>query len=144
LDKAAPGLSYSKMGSDHILKITLFILHMFAKCFITLCFLKSIWTQQAYRSCIQLILGIVSHLHNTNLCPVVDLWLSHCVKFVHCMNVAFSLDSDLAIWLQVTRIGPETNKGNMTAEHAFCFLCDGFKHAFDELGHLDNGKHIVF
>jgi len=31
----------------------------------------------------------------------------------------------------------------MTAEHAFSYLCDEFKHSVNESGHLDDAKQIV-
>jgi hypothetical protein len=92
-EKAAPRFTFSKKGSYHSRRISLILLHTFAKCLLALSISTSLGSRKAYRICIQLVTAIVLHPHKTLLRPLPDLWLSLYVKFVPYMNRAFSLVS---------------------------------------------------
>jgi len=92
---------------------------------------------------IQLVTAIVLHPHETLLCPLSDLWLSLCVKFVPYMNCAFCLDSDPAMSWRGESTRAETKQRNMTAEHAYSCLCDELKRSVDESGRFDEATQIV-
>ena len=142
-EKAAPRFTFSKKGSYHSRRISLILLHTFAKCLLALSISTSLGSRKAYRICIQLVTAIVLHPHKTLLRPLPDLWLSLYVKFVPYMNRAFSLDTDSATSSRGTRTRARTNEWDMTAEHAFSCLCDELKRSVDESGRLDDAKQIA-
>jgi len=109
-EKAAPRFTFSKKGSYHSRRISLIVLHTFAKCLLALSISTSLGSRKAYRICIQLVTAIVWHTHKTLLCPLPDLWLSLHVKFVPYMNCAFSLDTDSATSSRCTRTRARTNE----------------------------------
>jgi len=109
-EKAAPQFTFSKKGPYHSHKISLILLHMFAKCLIALSFSTSLGSQTAYCICIQLATAFVLHPHKTLLCPLPDLLLSLFVKFVLCTNSAFSLDTYPATSSQSTSTRATTNE----------------------------------
>jgi hypothetical protein len=109
-EKAAPRFTFSKKGSYHSRRISLILLHTFAKCLLALSISTSLGSRKAYRICIQLVTAIVLHPHKTLLRPLPDLWLSLYVKFVPYMNRAFSLDTDSATSSRGTRTRARTNE----------------------------------
>ena len=126
-ENAAPRYTFSNKGSYHSRRISLIVLHTFAKSLIALSISSSHGSRKAYRICIQLVMVIVLHPHNTLLCPLTDLWLSLCVKFVSYINRGLSLDIDPATSLWSTRTRAQANEWDITAEHAFSCLCDELK-----------------
>jgi hypothetical protein len=142
-DQAAPRFTFSKKGSYHSCRISLILLHTFAKCLLALSISTSLGSRKAYCICVQLVMVIVLHPHKTLLRPMPDWWLSLYVKFVHYMNLAFSLDTDSATSSRGTRTRARTNKWDMTAEHALSCHCDGLKCSVDESGRLDDAKQIA-
>jgi len=109
-EKAAPRFTCFKKGSYHSRRISLILLHMFAKCLLALSIPTSLGSRNADRICIQLVTAIVLHPHKTLLCPLPDLWLSLYVKFVPYMDRAFSLDTDSATSSRGTRTRARTNE----------------------------------
>jgi len=109
-EKAAPQFTFSKKGSYHSRRISLILLHTFAKCLLALSISTSLGSRKAYRICIQLVTAIVLHPHQTLLRPLPDLWLSLYVMFVPYMNCAFSLDTDSATSSRGTRTRARTNE----------------------------------
>jgi len=97
LGKRHTAIYLFQKGFYHSHRISLILLHMFAKCLLALSISTSLGSQQAYCICIQLITAIVLHPHKTLLRPLPDLWLSLDAKFVRYMNRGFSLDSDPAM-----------------------------------------------
>jgi hypothetical protein len=143
LEKAAPQFNFSKNGLYHSCRISLILLHMFAKCLITLSISTSLGSRKAYHIYNQLVTVTVLHSHKTLLHPFLDLWLSLYVKYVSYMNRAFSSDINPAMSSGVTRTRARTNEWDMTAEHAFSCLCDKLKHSVDESGLLDDADRIA-
>jgi len=88
-------------------------------------------------------MAIVLHPFITLQRALPDLWLSLFVKFVPYMKCAFSLDTDPVMSSQGTRTRARTNESVMTAEHAFCCLCEEFKHSVNDSRRLDHAKQIV-
>jgi hypothetical protein len=76
LEKAAPGLTFTKMWSYHSCRISLILLHMLEQCFLTHSISTSLGSRQAYCICIQLVTPIVLYPHKTCQCPLPRLWLS--------------------------------------------------------------------
>ena len=109
LEKAAPRFTFSKKGSYHSRRISLILLHTFAKCLLALSISTSLGSRKAYRICIQLVTAIVLHPHKTLLRPLPDLWFLLVVKFVPYMNCAFSFNTDQVIPLQGSRTRSRTN-----------------------------------
>ena len=94
LENATLRFTFSTKGSYHSRRIPLILHHTCAKCLLALSISTSLGSREAYPICIQLVMAIVLHPHNTLLGPLPDLWLSLYVKFVRYMNRAFSLDTD--------------------------------------------------
>jgi hypothetical protein len=109
-ENAAPRLTFSKMGSYHSCRISLILLHTFAKCLLALSISTSLGSCKAYRIGIQLVTAIVLHPHRMLLRPVPLLWLSLYVKFVPYMNREFSIDTDSATSSLVTKLRAWTNE----------------------------------
>ena len=109
-EKAAPRCTLSKKGSYHSRRISLILLHTLVMCLLALSISTSLGSQKEYHICIQLVMAIVLHTHNTLLRPLPDLWLSLYVKFVPYMNRAFSLDTDSLRSSQGTRTSARTNQ----------------------------------
>jgi len=143
-EKAAPRFTFSKKGPYHSYRISLILIHTFAKCLITLSISTSLKSRKAYRICIQLIPAIGLNPHKTLLRQLPALWLSLSVQFLPDMNRAFSLDTNPAMSSRRSRTRARTNEWDMTAEHALSRHCDELQHSVDKSGHLDNTKHIVF
>jgi len=143
LGKAAPQFNFSNKGSYHCHRISLILLHTFAKCLIALSIPIFLGFQKAYHHCIQLVTVIVSHPQNTLLRPLPDLWFSLWVKFVVYMNCEFSVDTDPATSSLDTRTRARTNVWDMTAEHSLSCLCDELTHSVDESGCLDDARQIA-
>lgn len=141
--KATPQFIISKKGFHHTWRISLILLHTFAKWLMAISFSTSLSSREAFCICIQLFAVIVWHPDNIVLCPLPPLWLSLFGNFVPYMNPAFSMHTDLAMSLRGTRTRARTYKCDMTAEDAFSRLWDEFKHLVDEADHLDDAKHIV-
>jgi len=142
-EKSAPGFTFSKQGFYHSRRISLILLHSFAKCLIALSISTSFRSRIAYRICIQFVTAIVLHPRKTLLRLLPHLWLSLYVKFVSYMTSAFSLDTEPATSSRGTRTRARTNDWDMTKEHAFSCLCDEPKHSVDESGLLDDAKQIA-
>jgi len=107
-EQAAPRFPFSKKGSYLSCRISLILLHTFAKWLVALSFSTSRGSRKAYRIWIQLVTAIVLHPHKTLLHPLPYLWLSLYVKFVPYMNHAFSLDTDSATSSRSTRTRART------------------------------------
>ena len=73
LENSAPQFTESKKGSYHSCRISLILLHTFAKCLITLSFSTSPGSQRAYCIRIQLITVIVLQPPKTCICPLPDI-----------------------------------------------------------------------
>jgi len=93
--------------------------------------------------CIQLVIVTVCPLHTPHLHPLPDLSLSLVVKFVPCLNCAFSLYTDPVTPSLGTRNGAKTNDSDRTTEYTFGCLCDELKRAVDESRSLDDAKQIL-
>jgi len=109
-EKATPRFTFSKKGSYNSRRISLILVHTFAKCLLTFSISTCLGSRKAYRICIQLVTAIVLHPHKTLLRPLPDLWLSRCVKFVPDINRTFSLDTDSATSSWGTRTRARTNE----------------------------------
>jgi hypothetical protein len=143
-EKAAPWFTFSKHGSYHYCRISLILIHTFAKCLLALSISTSLGSRKAYRIRIQLVTVIALHPWKTLLCPLPDLSLSLHVKFLPYTNRSFSLGTDPATWSRGTRTRARTNEWDMTAEHAFSCLCDELKCSVDDAGCLDDAKQSAF
>ena len=142
-ETAAPRCTLSNEGSYHSRRMSLILLHTFAKCSIALSIPTSRESREAYSNGIQLVAVIVLHPHKSLRCPLSDLWLTLFVRFVPHMNRAFSLHSDDATSWWDTTSRASTHKWDMTAEHTFSYLCDEHKRSVDESGRLVNPNRIV-
>jgi hypothetical protein len=142
-EKAAPQFTFSKNRSYYSHRISLILLHRIGKLSITLSISTSVRSTAAYRICIPLLTAIVLHPHKTLLCLLPDLWLSLDVRCVPYINYAFSLETDLATRLRGWRTRARTDKCDMTAEHAFSWLCDVLMHSIDKSGRLADAKQIA-
>ena len=99
-EKAAPQCTFSNKGSYHSRRISLILLHTFAKCLITLSISTSLGSRKAYCICFLLITAIVLHPHKPLLRAWPDSWLSLYVKLVpytsaKCILVSGSLQKCL-------------------------------------------------
>jgi hypothetical protein len=142
-EKATPRFNISKQGSYHSRRISVILLHTFAKCLLTFSISSSHGSRKPYHICIQLIVAIVSYPHKTLLRPLHDVWLSLYVNFVHYMPPVCSLDTEPATSLRGTSTRARTKEGDITAEHAFSCLCDELKRSVDKSGPLDDAKQIA-
>jgi len=143
LGKSRASIYFSTHGSYHCQRISLILLPTFMLCLIAL----SIWTPlesgQARHIWIELFTAIVLHPYKTFLCSLPDLWLLLFGKLVPNRNCAFSLDTDPVTSSQGRRTRARTQEWDMTAEPAFCRLCDELKHSVDESGRLDDGNQVA-
>jgi len=103
----------------------------------------SLGHRKEYRICIELVAAIVLLLHKILLRSLPDLWLSLVLKFIHYMNSAIPLETNLATSLRGTRTRARTTEWDMTAEDAFRCLFDEHKRSVDKSGCLDDAKQIV-
>jgi len=114
-----------------------------ANCWIALLISTSGESRKAYGICIQLVTAIVFHCQKTHLHPLHELFLLLFIKFVPYMSNAFFLYTDPAMSSRGTKTRTRSNKWDMTAEHALCFLRDELKCSVDKSGQLDDSKVIV-
>jgi len=139
---AKPQCTFSNKRSSHSHRISLILLHTFAKSLIALSISTSPGSRKPYCICIPLFTVIELHPQKILLCPLPDLWLSIYVIFVHYINRAFLSDTKPAMSSRGTRTRARTNEWDMTAQHAFRCLCDELKRSLNESGCLDDAKPI--
>jgi len=142
-EKAAPQFTFSKNGSDHSRRISLFLIGTFAHCSIALSFSTSLQSQKVYHSCIQQVTANVLHPYKTLLRAWPDVWLLLFVKFIPCRNHAFFLDTDPVVSLRGTRIRANTTKWDITAQQTVGCLVPEFKPSVDKSGCLVDAEQIV-
>jgi len=113
------------------------------KCLLALSISTYLGSRKAYRIFIQLVTAIGLPPHKPLLCPLLDLWLSHYVMSVPYLNRACFLDTNSGTSSRGTRTRARSNEWDMTAEHAFSWLCDELKHSVNKSGCLDDAKQIA-
>jgi len=139
---AAPRCTFSKVCSYQSYRISLILLHTFAKCLIALSISTSLGCRNAYQILVLPFTAPVSHSPKTILYPLFDSWSSLSVKFVHCMNRTFSLDTDPATSSCGRRTRRRTIEWDLTAEHTFGGICDELKCSVDESDTLEAHFYI--
>jgi len=144
LEKAGLQVICSKTGSYHSSRISLILLHTFAKWLIALTFSTSLGSRTAYCICIQLITAVGLDPHKTLLHRLADLWVSCFDQFVPYMNCGFSLDSNPAMSSWGKRTRARTKRWDMTAEPAVSCRSDEFKCPVDESVCLEENQQSVF
>jgi len=143
LKKATPQFTFFNRQSYHSHRISLILLYPFPDWLIILSISTSLGSGTAYHIWNQLIKAIVLQPPKTLLCPLRYIWLSLYVRFVPYMHCAFSLHTDPATSSRGIRTQARSTKWNMTAEHAFSFVCNELEHSFDELWGVDDSKQIA-
>jgi len=91
----------------------------------------------------QRLTAIVLPPHKTLLHPLPDSWILLYVKFVPYMNRAFSLGTAAATLSRGTQTRARATELDITAEDAFCLVCDELKRSFAESGCLDDAMKIA-